>query len=128
MGFRELRKFNDDLLGKQVWRLLNDTNSLLYRVFKAKFFPCCSILEANSRMKGSYAWQSILEAHDVIKNGSVWRVGNGKTIKIWKQRWLLEDHHRTVITPVPSILADSTLSDLITPDMNLRDEIGRAHV
>ena len=72
MGFRELRKFNDALLGKQVWRLLTDTNSLLYRVFKAKFFPHSSILEVDSKIKGSYAWQSILKARDVIKNGIVW--------------------------------------------------------
>jgi hypothetical protein len=105
-------------LGKTVWRLLTDTNSLLYRVFKAKFFPHCSILEADSKTKGSYAWQSILKARDVIKNGIVWRVGNGKTIKIWRQRWLLEDHHRRVITPIPSLLADSTVSKLISPQTN----------
>uniref|UniRef100_A0A2N9HGY6 RNase H type-1 domain-containing protein n=1 Tax=Fagus sylvatica TaxID=28930 RepID=A0A2N9HGY6_FAGSY len=58
---------------------------------------------------------SILKARDVIKNGIVWRVGNGKSIKIWKQRWLLEDNHHKVITPIPSILADSTVSELISP-------------
>uniref|UniRef100_A0A2N9FH09 Reverse transcriptase domain-containing protein n=1 Tax=Fagus sylvatica TaxID=28930 RepID=A0A2N9FH09_FAGSY len=105
-----------------VWRLLTDTNSLLYRVFKAKFFPHCSILEADPKSKGSYAWQSILKARDIIKNGIVWRVGNGKTIKIWRQRWLLEDHHRRVITPIPAILADSTVSELISPQTNHWDE------
>ena len=82
MGFQELWKFNDAMLGKQVWKLLTDTNSLLYRVFKAKFFPHCSILEADPKTKGSYAWQSILKARDVIKKGIVWRVGNGKKIRI----------------------------------------------
>ena len=34
MGFKELAKFNDAILAKQVWKLIHDKNSLFYRVFK----------------------------------------------------------------------------------------------
>ena len=46
MGFKEIEKFNDVLLAKQVWRLINHHNSLCHRVFKARFFLDCSILDA----------------------------------------------------------------------------------
>ena len=81
MGFRELSRFNDSLLAKQVWRLKNNEDSLFHRVFKTKFFPNCSIMEANSSSKGSYARMSIAQARRVIDLGSVWRVGDGKSIK-----------------------------------------------
>ena len=55
MGFRELGKFNDSLLAKQIWRLANNEESLFHKVCKAKFFPNCSIMECETLNKGSYA-------------------------------------------------------------------------
>ena len=66
MGFKEIEKFNDVLLSKQVWCMINNPDSLCYRVFKARFFPEGSILDAKESSIGSYAWKSILGARDVI--------------------------------------------------------------
>ena len=77
MGFKDIEKFNDSLLAKQVWRMINNPDSLCHRVFKARFFPDCSILEAKDSTLGSYAWKSIIGARDVIREMMVWRIGNG---------------------------------------------------
>ena len=66
MGFKDLSRFNDALLAKQTWCLLHDKNSLFYRVFKAKFFPYCTIMEAANPSSASYAWKSIIKGREVI--------------------------------------------------------------
>ena len=77
MGFKDIEKFNDSLLAKQVWHMINNPDSLCHRVFKARFFLNCSILEAKDPTLGSYAWKSIIGARGVIREGMVWRIGNG---------------------------------------------------
>ena len=42
LGFKDLEQFNLALLGKQVWRLIHNIDSLLYKVIKVKYFPNCS--------------------------------------------------------------------------------------
>ena len=69
MGFKDLPLYNDTLLAKQAWRLLQNKNSLFYRVFKSKFFPHYSLTKAIDTQDGSYAWRSILIGREVLKEG-----------------------------------------------------------
>ena len=67
MRFRDLEMYNDSLLAKQSWQLLHNTDSLFYKVFKARFFPHCTIMEARDSRFASYAWHSILKERNVIQ-------------------------------------------------------------
>jgi len=83
MGFKNLSLFNDALLAKHTWRLLHDTNSLFYHVFKAKFFTNSTVMEAKIPANASYAWRSIMRGRDVIKRGIRWRIGSRDSVHIW---------------------------------------------
>lgn len=72
-------------------------------------------MDASSLRKGSYAWKSIVKARDFILRGACWRVGDDKTIKFWKHRWLSENHHRKVLSPIPKNLHNSSVSELLLP-------------
>ncbi|KAL4384556.1 hypothetical protein GQ457_15G009290 [Hibiscus cannabinus] len=88
LGFKDLRTFNRALIAKQAWRLINNPNSLVCRILKGKYFPDVDILSASGRSNPSWAWRSISDGIDTIKKGSLWRVGNGKDIQIWFDKWI----------------------------------------
>lgn len=39
LGFKKLKDFNLALLAKQGWKLTQNQGSLLYRIYKAQYFP-----------------------------------------------------------------------------------------
>ena len=62
MGFRDLKTFNLALLAKQGWRIQQNPNSLVYRVYKAKYFAKGSFGQAQLGKRPSYTWRSIMAA------------------------------------------------------------------
>lgn len=93
------------MLAKKLWHLLYDTNSLFYRVSKAKYFSFANIFEAKTK-SGSHAWRSILGAHKVISPGAKWRIGYGNSTYIYNYNWLLGDDCGKVVT-TPSFFSTS---------------------
>jgi hypothetical protein len=105
IGFRDLHCLNKALLAKQIWRMWKMEDSLTTRIMKAKYFPSCSILEAQLGNKPSYAWSSILKSKDLVKEGLIWRIGNGESVPIWGAKWVPIKTTYCVQSP-PSLLAD----------------------
>ena len=88
MGFRDIKAFNLAMLAKQCWRLIHNTHSLFYWVYKSKYFPTCSFMEANLGNNLSYVWRSLLAAREVIREGSIWKVKDGSLIQVSNHKWL----------------------------------------
>jgi hypothetical protein len=82
MGYRDLEYFNTALLAKQGWQLLNNPESLVARIFKEKYNKGKSFLNSRLGRRPSNAWRSIWNAKKLLKEGLVWRVGDGKSISI----------------------------------------------
>ena len=104
------------LLAKQWWRLQLAQDLLVFRVLKAKYFPRCDFIYASLGHNPSYTWRSIMEAQEFVKEGMMWRVGNGRDVKVWGDRWLPSSSSHEVISPRLFLHEDTRVGELIDTD------------
>lgn len=112
LGFRDMHDFNLALLGKQGWRLFTQPNSLVSRMYKARYYLKDSFLTAKIGANPSYVWRSVIETQEILKSGMACRVGSGKTISILKDPWLLSMENSYVQTNHEA-LTDRTVDSLM---------------
>ena len=115
MGFKDLAAFNLALLAKPGWRLIHESQSLFAKVFKAKYFPNCSFVQAKVKSGCSYIWRSIATTRSVLEQGSKWHVGNGECILIRKDRWVPDQANGLIPYPIEGLQQEAVVADLIDP-------------
>ena len=99
MGFRDMRSFNQALLAKQAWRLLDSPDSLCARLLRAKYYPNGNLLDTVFPSSSSAVWNGSMHGLDLLKKGLIWRVGDGSLIKTWRDPWIPRKHDFKPITP-----------------------------
>uniref|UniRef100_A0A453AS58 Reverse transcriptase zinc-binding domain-containing protein n=1 Tax=Aegilops tauschii subsp. strangulata TaxID=200361 RepID=A0A453AS58_AEGTS len=99
MGFKDMRAYNQALLAKQVWRLIDSLDSLCARLMKARYYPSGQLLDTSFSGNGSSVWKGILHGLDLLKKGVIWRVGNGADIRTWRDPWIPRPSTFRPITP-----------------------------
>jgi len=107
MSFKSLPVFNLAMLGKQGWRIVTNPNTLIARIYKARYFPRCDFLRSTLGHKPSYVWRSLCNSKFILKAGSRWRIGEGDDISVWYNNWIAGD-----VTLIPPSQGDFHLSNL----------------
>ncbi|XP_019183638.1 PREDICTED: uncharacterized protein LOC109178457 [Ipomoea nil] len=113
LGFKDLHAFNIAMLGKQAWRMLTKPDSLVARVYKARYFPKGTFFDAQIGNNPSFCWRSIMAAKSIICSGVRRRIGNGESALIWTHPWLLDEQDPMVQTEMPIQLREARVVGLI---------------
>ncbi|CAM8893848.1 unnamed protein product [Rhodiola kirilowii] len=84
LSFRDLSMFNDALLAKQFWRLLDNPNTQFSRTIKAKYFKHTDLLVSQLKGNSSMAWRGIWKAGMKVREWISWDMERDRPV------WVLE--------------------------------------
>jgi hypothetical protein len=87
LGFRDLYSINLAMLAPQSWRLIQAPDSLCSQVLCVNYFPNGDLISAKPLIGMSYLWRSISKGLAVLKEGIIWRFGDGSKVRIWDDSW-----------------------------------------
>lgn len=97
LGFRDIRCFNQALLARQAWRLIESPDSLCARVLKAKYYPNGTITDIAFPSVSSPTWKGIVHGLELLKKGLIWRIGDGRKTKIWRNHWVAHGENLKIL-------------------------------
>lgn len=79
----------------------------------AKYLGGNSFWIANKPQKCSSTWSALLECRKYLKNGCLWLIGDGSSIKVWSDPWIASVPGHTPPIPTNGTLQVITVKDLI---------------
>lgn len=79
-------------MAHRAWRLITKPESLCAQILKARYYPQGNLVDTISSGNASSSWQAIGHDLDLLKKGLIWRVGNGQSIRVWRENWIPHPH------------------------------------
>ena len=87
MRFKDSESFNQALLAKQCWRLVNQPDCLVARFIASRYHPHGDFMSVELGARPSYAWRSLLFGRELMEKGLRREIGNGHNTRVWLDKW-----------------------------------------
>ncbi|KAK2661076.1 hypothetical protein Ddye_007609 [Dipteronia dyeriana] len=126
MGFRDISVFNQAMLAKQGWRLVNNPDSLVARVLKARYFHSDSFLSWSIGSRSYCVWKSIFWGREVVLKGIRCSVGDGRNIVVYKDSWIPRPGSFKVFSPI-CLPGNALVSKLMEKQGRLNQNLVRSY-
>jgi hypothetical protein len=123
LGFRDFHSFNMAMVAKQGWNFMHNSNTLVARLYKARYFPKNSFLESHLGNNPSFAWRSIWRSREVLAYGCRWQIRDGSKIKVMHEPWLRTSDECCLQAPQSHNVYNITVQQLLLPNMKRWDEV-----
>jgi hypothetical protein len=87
MGFRDIKKFNLAMLGKQGWWFMTNPTSVCQGA-ERKVLSSNDFTTAHKKKNASHTWRATLAERVVLELGLIRRIGDGTSTNIWNDKWI----------------------------------------
>jgi len=93
-------------------------DTIVARVFKARYFLKGNFVDAKLGNNPSYVWRSIHASQVIVRGGFRWRLEDGTQIRAWYDPWINDEGRGYATSNVPMGREGMTVSELIEDDGN----------
>lgn len=103
---------------KIAWSLIVDRESLWVRIIRNKYSCGDAIIPiVQKKQSSSNLWQGICDVWEDVRDSTIWRIGNGLSIRFWSDRWV-PGHDQLSLhacISLSNVECERKLIDFITP-------------
>jgi hypothetical protein len=87
MGILNTTRMNECLLVKWIWKIVQGSDDLWFKILQAKYMPNGNFFQSKTRGASQF-WQGLHKVKHLFKWGAVYKVHNGEKISFWEDVWL----------------------------------------
>ena len=113
LGFKDITNFNDALLAKLSWRIVQSPSCVLVRILLGKYCRTSSFLDCSVTAASSHGWRGICTGKDLIKSQLGKVIGSGLDTLVWNEPWLSLSTSSTPMGPALEQFKSMTVAQLI---------------
>ena len=114
LGIRDVKIFNQALLGKIAWRIISNPDCLLSRILIGKYCHNASFLTTTLPSSSSHGWKEILKGRDLLIKHLGKTIRNGNTTNVWKDSWIQPTSDLCLAGPPAEEQQDFLVADLLS--------------
>ncbi|KAA3460139.1 reverse transcriptase [Gossypium australe] len=117
LGIRHLQDHNNSFLMKIGFNLVTRKEALWAQVLRSKYGWKNQLPESIIKSQSSHLWKSLSKVWPLLRENLMWSVGDGSTIRGWKDNWIPDIGPLLSYAPAQNRLnLDNTLKDWVLPD------------
>ena len=105
LGIRKTENMNKALQMKLLWKILAELENIWVRIIQERYLKNRSILQYSCKGDSSWQWKELMKLKEEFEKDLIWQIGDGETVKFWKDNWVLEE-------PLSKFALDNTMIDL----------------